>query len=165
MQLVASGRLDPTVFATHRFALGDTMAAYDTFADAATTDALKVVLEGSELAHRHERPRRHEPRTRARLNPQRAAHQRPCVGEPACCCGAHGFDPRAEGVETPAEPAIVGVADVDRTRKLSRSAFARACAAAHSRSRRARFSARPRMRAGGRRDAAVVAELGRGPPR
>ena len=48
MKLVASGRLDPTIFATHRFALGDTMAAYDTFADAATTDALKVVLEGSE---------------------------------------------------------------------------------------------------------------------
>ena len=45
MKLVADGRLDPTVFATHRFALDDTMAAYDTFADAATTDALKVVLE------------------------------------------------------------------------------------------------------------------------
>ena len=26
MRLVASGRLDPTLFATHRFALGDTMA-------------------------------------------------------------------------------------------------------------------------------------------
>ena len=37
MKLVASGRLDPTVFATHRFALGDTMSAYDTFADAANT--------------------------------------------------------------------------------------------------------------------------------
>jgi alcohol dehydrogenase len=48
MKLVASGRLDPTVFATHRFALGDTMDAYDTFADAATTKALKVVLEGIE---------------------------------------------------------------------------------------------------------------------
>ena len=48
MKLVASGRLDPTIFATHRFALGDTMAAYDTFADAATTGALKVVLEGRE---------------------------------------------------------------------------------------------------------------------
>ena len=33
------------MFATHRFALGDTMAAYDTFADAANTNALKVVLE------------------------------------------------------------------------------------------------------------------------
>lgn len=48
MKLVASGRLDPTIFATHRFALEDTMDAYDTFADAATTNALKVVLEGSE---------------------------------------------------------------------------------------------------------------------
>jgi alcohol dehydrogenase len=48
LKLVASGRLDPTIFATHRFALGDTMAAYDTFADAASTGALKVVLEGSE---------------------------------------------------------------------------------------------------------------------
>jgi alcohol dehydrogenase len=51
MKLISSGRLDPTIFATHRFALGDTMAAYDTFADAATTGALKVVLEGSELDH------------------------------------------------------------------------------------------------------------------
>ena len=48
MKLVASGRLDPTIFATHRFALDETMAAYDTFADAASTGALKVVLEGSE---------------------------------------------------------------------------------------------------------------------
>ena len=48
MRLVASGRLDPTIFATHRFALRDTMGAYNTFADAASTKALKVVLEGSE---------------------------------------------------------------------------------------------------------------------
>ena len=47
LKLVASGRLDPTVFATHRFALGDTMEAYDVFADAARTGALKVVLEGA----------------------------------------------------------------------------------------------------------------------
>jgi CBS domain-containing protein len=38
---------DPTIFATHRFALDDTMSAYDTFAEAASTNALKVVLEGS----------------------------------------------------------------------------------------------------------------------
>ena len=31
MRLIASGRLDPSLFATHRFQLGDTMAAYDTF--------------------------------------------------------------------------------------------------------------------------------------
>jgi alcohol dehydrogenase len=48
MRLVASGRLDPTLFVTHRFPMQDTMAAYDTFADAASTHALKVVLEGVE---------------------------------------------------------------------------------------------------------------------
>ena len=47
LKLVVDGRLDPTVFATHRFALEDTMSAYDTFADASRTAALKVVLEGS----------------------------------------------------------------------------------------------------------------------
>jgi alcohol dehydrogenase len=47
MRLISSGRLDPSLFATHRFALGDTMAAYDTFADAANTNALKVVLQGA----------------------------------------------------------------------------------------------------------------------
>jgi alcohol dehydrogenase len=46
MSLIAEGRLDATPFATHRFALGETMAAYDTFADAANTHALKVVLLG-----------------------------------------------------------------------------------------------------------------------
>jgi alcohol dehydrogenase len=45
--LIAAGRLDPSVFATHRFALGDAMEAYDAFADAATTGAFKVVLEGT----------------------------------------------------------------------------------------------------------------------
>ena len=48
MRLIASGRLDPSLFATHRFELGDTMAAYDTFADAANSGALKVVLSGLE---------------------------------------------------------------------------------------------------------------------
>ena len=48
MKLVASGRLDPTIFATHHHALEDTMTAYDTFADAANTGALKIVLEGGE---------------------------------------------------------------------------------------------------------------------
>ena len=42
--LVESGRLDPTPFGTHRFSLDETMSAYDVFADAATTHALKVVL-------------------------------------------------------------------------------------------------------------------------
>jgi alcohol dehydrogenase len=48
MRLIASGRLDPSLFATHRFALDDTMDAYDTFADAAHSGALKVVLYGQE---------------------------------------------------------------------------------------------------------------------
>ncbi len=47
LRLIASGRLDPSLFATHHFSLGDTMSAYDTFADAANTGALKVVLQGS----------------------------------------------------------------------------------------------------------------------
>ncbi len=50
MELIQHGRLDPTVLATHRFGLSDTMDAYDTFADAATTGALKVVLQGSPIA-------------------------------------------------------------------------------------------------------------------
>jgi hypothetical protein len=45
LELVANGRLDATPFATHRFPLGETMAAYHTFAAAAETNALKVVLE------------------------------------------------------------------------------------------------------------------------
>jgi alcohol dehydrogenase len=44
LELIANGRLDATPFATHRFPLGETMAAYETFA-AAETNALKVVLE------------------------------------------------------------------------------------------------------------------------
>jgi alcohol dehydrogenase len=51
LKLIAEGRLDATPFATHRFALEDTMAAYDTFADAANTHALKVVLEADSVAH------------------------------------------------------------------------------------------------------------------
>jgi alcohol dehydrogenase len=44
LKLISEGRLDPTPFATHRFELGETEAAYDVFADAANTHALKVVL-------------------------------------------------------------------------------------------------------------------------
>jgi alcohol dehydrogenase len=44
LQLIVGGRLDPTVFATHRYPLAETMMAYETFANAATTRALKVVL-------------------------------------------------------------------------------------------------------------------------
>jgi alcohol dehydrogenase len=51
LQLITSGRLDATPFATHRFPLDETLAAYDTFAAAAETDALKVVLEGEYAVH------------------------------------------------------------------------------------------------------------------
>ena len=44
LRLIAEGRLDPTSFATHRFKLSEAMEAYDVFADAAATNALKVVL-------------------------------------------------------------------------------------------------------------------------
>src|SRR3712207_1879276 len=44
LKLVSEGRLDPTGFATHRFELNEIMDAYDVFADAAHTNAMKVVL-------------------------------------------------------------------------------------------------------------------------
>lgn len=58
MRLIASGRLDPSLFATHRFALDDAMAAYDTFGAAAETDALKVVLQRSGAHNGSVRPER-----------------------------------------------------------------------------------------------------------
>jgi alcohol dehydrogenase len=51
LKLIADGKLDATAFATHRFPLGETMSAYDTFEDAAATHALKVVLEAEPVAH------------------------------------------------------------------------------------------------------------------
>ena len=50
LALIERGRLDPTPFATHRFGLGETMAAYDVFAAAAETDALKVVLAADSVS-------------------------------------------------------------------------------------------------------------------
>ena len=47
LRLVTSKQLDSTKFVTHRFALGDFMEAYDVFAGAADTGALKVVLSRS----------------------------------------------------------------------------------------------------------------------
>jgi alcohol dehydrogenase len=55
LQLIAEGRLDATPFATHHFALDETLEAYDTFAAAAETDALKVVLEGEHAVRSRER--------------------------------------------------------------------------------------------------------------
>jgi alcohol dehydrogenase len=46
LSLIKSGRLDPTVLATHRFSMDAAMQAYDVFADAAKSHALKVVLTG-----------------------------------------------------------------------------------------------------------------------
>jgi alcohol dehydrogenase len=58
LRLIEGGRLDPTVFATHRFALDDTEEAYDVFAAAAETNALKVVLQAVPVEHeaRSEQP-------------------------------------------------------------------------------------------------------------
>jgi alcohol dehydrogenase len=60
LKLIEAGRLDPTPFATHRFALADAEEAYDVFGAAAESHALKVVLEsvpvGHELAEQREVP-------------------------------------------------------------------------------------------------------------
>jgi alcohol dehydrogenase len=47
LRLIEGGRLDPTVFATHRFSLDDTEEAYDVFGAASETHALKVVLQAT----------------------------------------------------------------------------------------------------------------------
>lgn len=47
LKTVAAGRLDPKQLITHRFSLGEIDAAYDTFARAADTHALKVLIEVS----------------------------------------------------------------------------------------------------------------------
>jgi len=51
LSLIEGGRLDPTVLATHRFPLDEAMKAYDVFAEAAQTHALKVVLNGTPVSH------------------------------------------------------------------------------------------------------------------
>ncbi len=58
LRLIAEGRLDPLPFATHRFPLASVMEAYDTFAAAAETHALKVVLEAEPIEL--EKPTRRE---------------------------------------------------------------------------------------------------------
>ncbi len=45
LKTVRAGRLDPKQLITHRFALADMLAAYDTFSRAADTHALKVMIE------------------------------------------------------------------------------------------------------------------------
>jgi alcohol dehydrogenase len=44
LKIVRSGKLQPGKLVTHRFAMNDIMKAYDTFGNAATEGALKVVL-------------------------------------------------------------------------------------------------------------------------
>jgi alcohol dehydrogenase len=46
LKLVAQGRLTPQAFVSHRFPLDDILDAYDTFARAADTKALKVAITG-----------------------------------------------------------------------------------------------------------------------
>jgi alcohol dehydrogenase len=50
LKLIGDGRLDPTPFATHHFALEEAEEAYDVFGDAARTGALKVVLTATPVA-------------------------------------------------------------------------------------------------------------------
>lgn len=45
LSLIVGGRMDPTLFVTHRFPMAEAMAAYDVFGNAAKSGALKVVLE------------------------------------------------------------------------------------------------------------------------
>jgi alcohol dehydrogenase len=59
LKLIAQGKLDALPFATHHYPLADMMSAYETFGDAAKTNALKVVLAAEPLgdkpkAHRRE---------------------------------------------------------------------------------------------------------------
>ena len=52
LSLIEGGRLDPTVLATHHFSLDQAMEAYDVFANAAKTSALKVVLDGTKVGRK-----------------------------------------------------------------------------------------------------------------
>lgn len=45
LKTVQSGKIDPKLLITHRFKLGQILDAYDTFGQAASTQALKVVIE------------------------------------------------------------------------------------------------------------------------
>jgi alcohol dehydrogenase len=45
LKTVQAGKLDPRKLITHRFKFGDVMSAYETFGQAAKTNALKVVIE------------------------------------------------------------------------------------------------------------------------
>ena len=48
LKTVQSGKIDPTKLITHRFKLGQILDAYETFRRAASTQALKVIIEATE---------------------------------------------------------------------------------------------------------------------
>jgi len=48
LRSVTTGQLDPTRFTTHRYPLSAAMEAYDTFARAGDTNALKVLMTGKD---------------------------------------------------------------------------------------------------------------------
>jgi alcohol dehydrogenase len=48
LKVVDAGKLQPSKLVTHRFALNDTMKAYDTFGNAAKEGALKVILQNAD---------------------------------------------------------------------------------------------------------------------
>jgi alcohol dehydrogenase len=50
LKVVGSGKLQPSKLVTHRFALDEVMKAYDTFGNAATEGALKVILKNAREA-------------------------------------------------------------------------------------------------------------------
>jgi alcohol dehydrogenase len=45
LKTVCSHQIDPTLLITNRFKLDDIIGAYETFANAAQTRALKVIIE------------------------------------------------------------------------------------------------------------------------
>lgn len=47
LRLLTGGQIEPSRFVTHHFALSDVQRAYDAFADATETGALKVVMEAA----------------------------------------------------------------------------------------------------------------------
>jgi alcohol dehydrogenase len=47
LKLIEAGKLAPERLISHRFSLTDAMGAYDAFADAAATDAMKVAMHAS----------------------------------------------------------------------------------------------------------------------
>ena len=45
LQILGARKIDPTLLITHRFKFDQILDAYETFADAAKTKALKVIIE------------------------------------------------------------------------------------------------------------------------